>query len=435
MKVNEVNIIQKRVAIYARYSHTDSSAHSVEDQIAACESYATNHQGWIITGRYQDKSISGSGTKNRPGYVALIRDARAGKFDIILAEHPDRLSRSTSDMTALFDQCRFDQQEIWGVNTGRLDQMSAAMHGLMAQHQREETGRKVHRGMRPKAAAGLFMGGQPYGYRLRIQRTNHVGDKGVLEIADEQAVIIRRIYQLYVDGNNARSIAHALNQDHVPAPKGGLWNASTINGEKARGNGILRNPLYVGKPSWNKVSMKKVPGNATRRLSKPNDASSHVSADRPDLQIVSDALFQRAQARNEERAAKRPSAERTKKRVLSGLLRCASCGGGMSIKDRDKTGKVRIQCSTHVESRSCAAPHTVYLDVIERKVVESVLDLFGSKTNLDFAVSAARAELRQSASDETSDREQLVRRVSELERKSKKLIDRFVDIDGGEEHR
>src|SRR5687767_8376328 len=104
--------------------------------------------------------------------------------------------------------------------------MSAGMHGIMAQSQREEIARKVHRGMKPKAARGRHMGGLPYGYRAVIKRTFDLRDKGKLEIVPEEAKVVTRIYSEYLAGMTPREIAHGLNRDRVPSPRGGKWNAS-----------------------------------------------------------------------------------------------------------------------------------------------------------------------------------------------------------------
>ena len=61
-----------------------------------------------------------------------------------------------------------------------------------------------------------------------------------------------------------QTIAAALNKDNVPPPRGTLWNASTINGSKTRGHGILRNPVYAGRLVWSRVRMVKDPATGRR---------------------------------------------------------------------------------------------------------------------------------------------------------------------------
>ena len=86
-----------------------------------------------------------------------------------------------------------------------------------------------------------------YGY------TPVAGKNGERAIVEAEAQILRRIFQDYVDGRTPRDIAHDLNRENVPPPRGRSWNASTINGNRMRCSGILQNELYVGRLVWNKV--------------------------------------------------------------------------------------------------------------------------------------------------------------------------------------
>ena len=298
----------------------------------------------------------------------------------------------------------------------------------MAQAQREETARKVHRGMKPKFERdGQFMGGRPYGYRAVINTTFDIRDKGKLEKKPEEAEIVQRIFEEYVAGKSPRDIAHGLNADHIPAPKGGTWNASTINGVKSRGTGILFNSLYVGRPIWNKNRMKKVPDSAKRRVIQLRPKDEHVVHEHPDLRIIDEELFQAAQTRKEERSNLSPSRRQKAKRLLSGRLRCGCCGSGMASMGRDKkTGKTRIICSRHSESRSCPDPVQVYADVVERKVIQAVIDLFSNRENIDAALKKARAEARKAAGAKINERAKLERRQSELARDIGKLTNMLV---------
>ncbi len=95
------------------------------------------------------------------------------------------------------------------------------------------------------------------------------GDAGKRVIVELEAEVVRRIFGEYVDGRTPRDIAHDLNRDHVPPPRGRAWNASTINGNMQRGTGLLQNELYAGRLVWNKVRMVKDPDTG-KRISRPN---------------------------------------------------------------------------------------------------------------------------------------------------------------------
>ena len=80
----------------------------------------------------------------------------------------------------------------------------------------------------------------------------------------EQAEIVRHIFKEYADGMAPRQIAARLNREGVPSPRGGQWNASTINGNRRRRNGILNNELYTGRITYNRQRFLKDPETGKR---------------------------------------------------------------------------------------------------------------------------------------------------------------------------
>ena len=182
---------------------------------------------------------------------------------------------------------------------------------------------------------------------------------------------MRRIFREYVAGRTPRDIARDLNRDHVPPPRGRAWNASTINGNRRRGTGLLQNELYAGRLVWNKVRMVKDPDTG-KRISRPNPKSEWQVTDTPDLAIIPLELFEAAQKRKEARSVTHPNQQRRPRHILSGLLRCGTCGAGMSTNGKDKSGRIRIRCSAATESGTCPDPKTFYLDTVEKAVLSGL---------------------------------------------------------------
>ena len=94
------------VALYARYSSDNQRDASIEDQLRLCRLYA-ERQGWTVADNYTDRAIFGASLLLRPGIQELIHDALRGRFDIVLAEAMDRLSRDQEDIAGLFKRMRF----------------------------------------------------------------------------------------------------------------------------------------------------------------------------------------------------------------------------------------------------------------------------------------------------------------------------------------
>ena len=113
-----------RVAIYARYSTDQQREASIEDQMRLCKERAAK-ENWKIAGQYKDHASSGA-SMLRGGIQRLIEDALAGKFEIVLAEALDRLSRDQADIASFYKRMRFADVEIVTLTEGESDALSAA---------------------------------------------------------------------------------------------------------------------------------------------------------------------------------------------------------------------------------------------------------------------------------------------------------------------
>jgi site-specific DNA recombinase len=415
-----------RAAIYARFSTDLQNEKSVEDQIALCEGYA-RREGLTVVQRHSDAAQSGASIFGRDGLIALL--AQAGQkprpFDVILVEHSDRLSRSMKDLAGIHENLTFAGITIRAVHSGEMNTAMIGLFGLVGQMQREDGAKKTRRGMAGVVRDGRHAGGRAYGYRAVP------GKAGELEIVEAEAEIIRRVLADYSDGKAPRTIAHELNREGVAPPRGSRWNASTLNGNGQRGCGILQNELYAGRIVWNKVRMAKDPATG-RRVSRPNPESEWHRTERPDLAIVDQDLFSRVQARKSERSVAQKTGVPVPRHMLSGLLRCGSCGAGMARCGRDKSGRTRIRCSAASESGICPDPKTFYLDVIERAVLGGLKAEMRAPTVLVEYVRTYHEERQKLAAGVTKRRAELERKIGEQDRIVKRTMDMLIREVGNE---
>jgi hypothetical protein len=289
--------------------------------------------------------------------------------------------------------------------------------------QREDGAKKVRRGLAGRVREGKSAGGRAYGY------TPVPGKPGELAIVAAEAAIVRRIFAEYNAGLRPRAIAGGLNRDGVAAPRGGTWNASTISGSRARGIGILNCELYAGRIVWNKVRMAKNPETG-RRVSRVNPRGEWLTTAAPALAIIDPALFDRLARRRDAPisagANTRPEQHRRPRHLLSGLIRCGQCGGGMAVIGRQR-GKLRIGCSRRRESGMCDNGRTYDLGRVEATVIA------GLKRNLDDPrliatyVESYNAERRHLARQAADDRGRLERRLGEIARAMARLVDAIGD--------
>ncbi len=406
---------KRRAAIYARFSTDLQNERSIEDQLSLCQTYA-GRDGLSVIRTYEDRARSGGSLMGRDGLRQLLDDAREKSFDVVVVEALDRLSRDMEDLAGIHKRLSFLGIEIRAVHEGVVNTVLVGLRGLVGQLYREDNAHKVRRGQAGRIKQGLAGGGSTYGYAAIAGRS---GERVVVEA---EAQVIRRIFQEYVDGRTPREIAHDLNKERVSPPRGRAWNASTINGNLERGAGILQNELYVGRLVWNKVRMVKDPDSG-KRLSRPNPKSDWQIAEVPHLAIISSELFTAAQKRKEERGRTHPSRQRRPRRMLSGLIRCGSCGSGMATNGRDKSGRVRIRCSADTESGTCPEAKTFYLDRIESAVLSGLKAELRAPKVISEYVRTYLEERKRLASASVAKRQGLEQQLGKLNRE----IDRLVD--------
>lgn len=406
-----------KAAIYARYSTDLQDPRSISDQFVYCREYAARENIEVVR-TFADEARSGGSMIDRDGLLDLMQAARAKQFDVVIVEALDRLSRDMEDLAGLHKRLQFAGVEIRAVNDGPgpVDEVVVGLKGLIGHMYRVDNAKKVRRGMFGVVREGRSAGGRAYGYRPVP------GQAGHLEVVAEEAEIIRRIFSEYLDGNSPRRIAWGLNRDHVPPPRGKAWNASTINGNAQRGNGILNNELYRGQIVWNKVRMIHDPETG-RRVSRINAAQDRHRTPATHLRIVSEETYDRVRTLRLNATRQKPEMQRRPKRILSGLLRCGVCGSGMSTTGKDKSGRVRIRCSAARESGTCPDPKTCYLDTVEELVIQTLLrELRNPREVTDFIGSYIEARKRLVANSERR-RGSLSRKIATKTRE----IDRMVD--------
>ncbi len=352
-----------RAVIYARYSSDKQNDRSIEDQVALCQAFIAREG--LSEGRlYADRAMSGASTVDRLSLARLMQDARAGDFGVVVAESLDRIARDQEDLAGVFKRLRYAGIEIRTVHGGKADDVHVGIAGLMGSLYLRDLAMKTHRGLQGVLREGLSAGGKSYGYRLVA------GVTGQLAIDPEQAPVVRRIFDEYLDGRPPREIARRLNAEAVAGPRGGVWNASTIAGSRLRANGIINNQLYAGTIVWNRQRFEKDPETG-RRISRLNPRESWITVDRPDLRIVDQAVWDAAQARKQDRGGARPRTGAPRRHMLSGLLRCGCCGSGYSVSGSDKRGTV-VACSRWRESGTCSNRRTLGMSAIEQKVLDGL---------------------------------------------------------------
>ena len=241
-----------RCAIYTRKSSEEGleqDFNSLDAQYAACTAYVASQasEGWVlIRTRYDDGGISG-GTLERPGLKALLADIAAGLIDNVVVYKVDRLTRSLLDFAKLVEA--FDKAGVSFVSVTQSFNTTTSMGRLtlnmllsFAQFEREVTAECIRDKIAASKQRGMWMGGTPpIGYRP---------DGRSLAIVEEDAAIVRHIFDRYLELGTVRALHDELLRERIRQPRRATTAGRTFGGTSfGRGQlyNLLNNPLYTGR--------------------------------------------------------------------------------------------------------------------------------------------------------------------------------------------
>jgi DNA invertase Pin-like site-specific DNA recombinase len=218
-----------RCAAYARYSSDRQSPASIEDQLRNCHQKA-DKEGWefLEDQVYTDRELSGAGA-DRPGFVRMLQAIKQSPrpFDVLLVDDTSRLTRNRGDLEKLVEELVFNEIRLVAVAQGidTQDEQSGVLmsvHGIFDSLYIKELAAKTRRGLVGRALKGLNTGGRCYGYD-NIPAPEIIGAEGApavrRQINEQEAVVIRRIFQMYAEGLSLKAITKLLNAEHVPPPR------------------------------------------------------------------------------------------------------------------------------------------------------------------------------------------------------------------------
>ena len=360
------------VAIYARYSSDLQRDASIEDQIRLCTERAEK-EGWKVANCYSDHGLSGASLM-RPGVQMLLQDALNGKFDILMAESLDRISRDQEDIAHIHKRLNFAGIGIVTLSEGAVNELHIGLKGTMGALYLKDLADKTRRGLRGRVEAGKSGGGNSYGYDV-VHKTGSDGERirGDRRINEFQAGVVRRIFNEYAAGRSPRAIAQKLNREKVGGPSGKAWGPSTIHGNRQRGTGILNNELYIGRLVWNRLRYVKAPDTG-KRISRLNPEDEWIVQDVPELRILDQRVWDAVKARQGEMKASTQAKAKTgywdrrrPRYLLSGLMTCGVCGGGVVHINAERVG-----CFNARDKGTCSNLLTLRRDELETLVLEGL---------------------------------------------------------------
>ena len=233
-------IVKKRVvAIYARVStEHEAQISALGNQIQYYDDLFEKHPEWELYDRYIDEGITGTSVKKRKNFMRMMQDASKNKFDLIVTREVSRFARNTVDTLQQTRILRregvevyFTEDNIWTMNDED-GELRLTIMATLAQNESKKTSVRVKAGQMISFKNGVLYGnGNILGY-------DRIGKEYVVN--ELQARTVRRIFDLYLDGNGVRKIQFALEKEgHLTATGLTKWQPGNISR-------ILRNSFYCG---------------------------------------------------------------------------------------------------------------------------------------------------------------------------------------------
>ena len=307
---------KRRVAAYARVSTDDEEQQtSYASQIAHYSKYIREHEGWEYAGMFTDEGITGTSTKHRDGFNAMIRAAMAGEIDLIITKSVSRFARNTVDtlttvrkLKAVGVEVYFEKENIFTLDSK--GELLITIMSSLAQEESRSISENVIWGMRRRFADGKVS--LPYKQFLGYRK----GPDGLPEIVPEQAETVRLIYRMFMEGKSPSYIARYLSGKGIPSPAGkDHWRPETVKS-------ILTNEKYKGDALLQKTFRTDFLTKKTK-INEGEVPQYYVDNSHP--AIIDPAFFDAVQM--EMKARVQPGRRNYTPHFFSGRIFCAECGG------------------------------------------------------------------------------------------------------------
>ncbi len=344
-----------KAVIYARYSSHNQREESIEGQLRECYEYASKNEITVIK-EYVDRALSGK-TDNRPGFQRLIKDSEKKGFEAVIMYTLDRFARNRYDSAIYKAKLKKNGVKLIYVKQPMPDTpegiiLESVLEGY-AEYYSANLARSIKRGMTENALKCYAMGAKVFGFDKGKDKKYHINEI--------EANIVRRVYELYADGNTGKSIAEWVNSQGMKTCFGKPFRYNYIYN-------ILTNEKYIGVYRFGDVVIEDgIPP------------------------IVSKELYDKVQERLRHNNVTRQKGKAKEEYLLTTKVFCGHCGKMMiGESGTSKTGKIYryYKCSTRKKSSKCQK-HSERKERLEKFVVQYTMDYVLNDETIDYIVEKA----------------------------------------------
>jgi DNA invertase Pin-like site-specific DNA recombinase len=305
---------KKRVAAYARVSSgKDAMFHSLSAQISYYSELIQKNPSWLYIGVYADNAMTGT-KDERPEFQRLIEDCKSGKIDMVIVKSISRFARNTVTLLKTVRELKSKNIDVFFENEN-IHSMSGdgeLMLSILASFAQEES-RSVSENCKWRIRKQFEKGELAnlrflYGYNIK---------KGEITVNDEQAWVVKHIFNNYVSGENCAEIARDLNESHAETLKKHEWTSDDVRR-------VLKNEKYAGNAMLQKSF---VSSHLTKKQQKNKGELPMFWALNTHTPIIDKYTFDLAQEKLKQNFKKcNIQAERNLKYPFTGKIKCGICG-------------------------------------------------------------------------------------------------------------
>ncbi len=451
-----------KAGIYVRVSTTQQiDRDSLKTQEERLRQYCKAQEFEIYNNKpYRDEGISAKDTK-RPAFEELMKDIEAGRIQVVIVTRLDRITRSLKDLIDLMELFQKHNAKLVSLTesidtTGPMGRFIINLLGSIAQLEREIDSERVSADMHHRALAGKWTGGVvPLGYVTKgklvrvylrkglkddeaLKEANKIApEKGRLYLVKQDAELVKKIYELYLECRSLRKVTHELNKREIKTPEGLAWAATSIRR-------ILTNPTYAGRVWYGKRKTEL----ATGKLKNVKPELWKIVKGEQEG-IIPEETFERVQALLKQKYMKPSKAK--KSYLLAGLARCGSCKGGMFgylyFKKKYDKKYFYYRCQNSIQKgRSVCKGLVVPGRILEEQVVDTLLKLSQNEKFLhdkEMMLKAVKHHSKPVKSDFEDEKKRLVQeekklvevRTTLLEKLENKIIEDTVFVERFDENK
>ena len=410
-----------KIAAYCRVStEKEAQIDSLEKQIEFFNEF-TKKNGYELYKLYADEGISGKQIKHRKQFQQMMIDAKAKKFDKVVVKDVSRFARNTVDLLQSVRELKSYGVQVDFLNNGEVmeggSEFILTILGAMAQQESANMSKRVKFGKDITAKKGRVPN-LVFGY------DKIPDERYTLKINEEEAKIVKEIFKSYVyKGIGTTKIAWNLNDRGIRTKKTkSKWVQTSI----VR---MLKNPIYTGRVTNKKSEVTDFITGTRKEL--PEEE--WIVVEKPEMRIISDELFNRAQELLEQRSNEFKLNNKREKTeyVFSTLIYCKHCGYSFRRIKRKYTADgpeyIRWVCSGRNSMGVNHCPNTTVID--EEELLNAIKIYLKSiiKNKKDFmkAVEKEFEKITKLRENNERSEESLLKEIEKVTVKKQKYMEMF----------